>query len=209
MANSTAVMAGGHRMVLVGREAEGATPVATVAAKFQNAMVAARQKVATAVALVSAGIVNLSAQQESVLRFCFNPTNQQRAETFRVIKEKLSATVTGLQTEGLEVCDPDPEDIPAQAEGYVPVFLGFKGAIYTKFNLSDARTAFNLVHEATHKFADTVDAQRGYISANFAGYMATRVLVATVPGFVDNIRLLDNNVALTNADSFAQFAMGV
>ena len=52
----------------------------------------------------------------------------------------------------------------------------FKGAIHTLFDLNNDRTTFNLIHEATHKFSDTVDAPGGYISANYPAWIATRGL---------------------------------
>jgi hypothetical protein len=204
MANQTVVMASSRRMVLTGREGAGAIPVATVAAKFQSAMVDARRRLATAIALVSAHPVRLNRQQEFTLQFCFNPSILQRGPTFQVIRDVLTPTLEGLQTDDVEICDPDPTDLPLMAEGYVSSFLGIKGSIHTRFNLGLARTTFNLIHEGTHKFSTTVDPPGGYISANYPAFIATRMA-----GIFGHINLLDNATARTNADSFAQFAMGV
>jgi hypothetical protein len=204
MANQTVVIVASRRMILTGREGAGAIPVATVAAKFQTAMGDARRRLATAIALVSAHPVRLNRQQEFTLQFCFNPSILQRGETFRAIRDVLTPTLEGLQTDAVEICDPDPTDIPAQAEGYVGSFLGIKGSIHTRFNLPAPRTTFNLIHEGTHKFSTTVDPPHGYISANYPAFIATRMA-----GIFGHINLLANATARTNADSYAQFAMGV
>jgi len=196
MSNSTAVMASSVRFYL---EGHSAMPSGTVVHKFQNAMITARKKLTDALAAVSATPINLTAAQELVLYYCFNAADHQRAATFTKIKATLKATLDGLATADLKICEPYKSDIPSGAEGYVTTRLGIKGSIHTLFDLTEARTAHNLVHEATHKFCDTLD--QGYIGNSIGDYLRLRGMGISGNSPITNVKALDN------ADSYAAFAL--
>jgi hypothetical protein len=196
-ANSAAIYAGGIKFYLVGRMA---APAGTVVNVFQNAMVMARTRLALVHTALSANPPVLTAAQNLALTYCFNPTPAQLANTITTIRGKLGLTLAGLRTAQLYICEPDAAAIAAGAEGYVTVVFGtFRGHIHTRFNLPQDRTAFNLIHEGTHKFANTVDNQ--YIGNGVANYLALGAL-----GIYGNSPI-SNVAALTNADSYAGFVM--
>jgi hypothetical protein len=194
-ADPVTVMAGGIRFYLIGQTA---MPAGGVVHKFQNAMIAARQKVAGAYAALSTPGA-FTQRQQLVLEYCFNPTNAQTAATLTTVRAVLEATLAGLRTDGLSIREPDPASMPPQAEGYVTRVGPFSGDIHTVFTLSQARTTHNLIHEATHKFRATED--RSYIANNLAPWLTVRL--QNIPG---NSPITNAN-ALVNADSFAALAM--
>ncbi|WP_418318022.1 hypothetical protein [Piscinibacter sakaiensis] len=195
MSHDTAVMAGGIRFYLCGRTAY---PLGPVVHKFQTAMISARTKLASAIAAISGNPVNLDARQQLVLEYCFNPNAAQLQATYVEIRRVLSATLTGLRTADLKLHEPDPAVIPAGgAEGYVVGLGRFRGAIHTRFDLNAARTLNNVIHEATHKFARTVD--RGYLANNIDLFLTLRQ--QGIPG---NAPITNAN-GLLNADSYSAF----
>jgi hypothetical protein len=190
--------ADGIRFNLIGHRAP---PPATVVQKFQNAMMAARRKVAQAVVTLKT-VTPLNDPQRLVVEYFFNPTTH--AETQRALATAiavLTSTLEGLRTNGLNLYEPDPAEMPPQAEGYVQKIGPFRGEIHTVFGLSDIRTTHNLIHEGTHKFQRTED--NGYIANTFAFWLQLRNQGQRGGA---PIRFAD---AINNADSFAGLAMNL
>jgi len=194
-ADPVTVMAGGISFNLIGRTAE---PLGPVLLKFQSAMLQARRKLEAALVVVATA--GLTRRQQLVIEYCFNPVNQlELAKTLATASAVLKATLDGLKTDGLNIYEPDPAEMPPQAEGYVQPYGPFRGDIHTLFTLNDTRTTHNLIHEATHKFKRTED--KAYIAASLANWLQIRL------HGINGGSPISNANALVNADSFAGAAM--
>jgi hypothetical protein len=199
--NSAAVAAGGVQFYLVG---VSDAPPGRIVHKFQNAMIAARAALKRARQILGSPGA-LTEDQSLAMQYCFNPkNNDERKGTLAKLVRVIDASLTGLQTPKLEIHDVDAQTLAEHpgAEGYVRPF----GNIHTRFDLEENRTAHNLIHEATHKFAGTDDGG-GYISGSLATFITSmKAMAATIPGFVGNAPTR-NATALQNADSHATLVM--
>ncbi len=201
-ARPVVVQAQGSMFNLIGHAAE---PVRDVVLKFQAAMLLAQQKLASAY-IALAHRQQLTYPQTLVIEYCFNPRPEELDTTISAVRKTLDETLKGLKTSGLNIREPNPTEMPPQAEGYVQPYGPFRGDIHTLFSLRADRTTSNLIHEATHKFCKTED--RGYIANGIDAWLALRQnpAIAGNPAFKGGAPI-SNRDALVNADSFAALAM--
>ena len=100
-----AIMAGGIPFNLIGMTL---VPPGSVVDKFQDAMVLAREKLAQSYAILSSGR-SLTHLQAFVLEYSFNiKLGTQAPVAMTTICNGLKATLDGLRTDGLNICEPDP-----------------------------------------------------------------------------------------------------
>jgi hypothetical protein len=206
--------AGGKRFFLQGRTA---IPSTAIVNKFETAIETARKKIADAIVVISQNPPNLDARQKVVLEYCFNPdfTNAgQMLNTFATIKRVLETTLRGLQTDDLNLYEAEPATLAklgGGAEGYVWIYAYglIQGEIHTRFDLDAGRTLNNIIHEATHKFVQTLD--RKYLASHLPGFVSLKTdptylamgAAATAPAPVCNAD------GLVNADSYSAFAVNL
>lgn len=144
-----------------------------------------------------------------------NAADAVAKERLRKIKETYETILGGIRDDTeLQLVD-TADKYRAHASGYVSVFFGSKGRIHLNFQSlkpNDGLGYHTLVHEASHKFADTQDFADGYFNEGINLYNLI-VDLESAGGrpdlshvWRDGLRPLTEDKMLKLADAYGAFA---